>query len=98
VLRSGEDVPGGAGDLFTLQVGVTAFTEGKPRLRLATIGFVEAKIIAEARVFDGSNTLPRDNVLNIGASDSESSFDAGRLLAGRVARFVIKTSESDPGT
>jgi hypothetical protein len=90
VLRSGEEVPGGAGDLFTLHVGVTAFTEGKPRPRLATIGLGKAKMTAEARVFDGSNTLLRDDVLNISASDSESSFDAGRLWAGRVARLVIK--------
>lgn len=91
VLRAGEDVPsGGTGELFTLQVSIRAFAEGKPRLRLMTMGFGKARITAGVRVSDSSNTLLRDNIVNANVGDDQSSLDACRLLARRVAGLVAK--------
>jgi hypothetical protein len=89
VLRAGEDVPsGGTGELFTLQMSISAFAEGKPRLRLATIGFGKTRITAELRVSNSSNTLLRDNIVNASIGDDQSSSDACRLLVMRVAKLV----------
>jgi hypothetical protein len=91
VLRAGEDIPGGStGELFTLQMSITAFAEGKPRLRLAAIGFGKARITAEVRVSSSSSTLLKDNIVNSNAGGDQSSSDACRLLAMRVATLVTK--------
>lgn len=91
VLRAGEDIPtGGTGELFTLQTSITAFAEGKPRLRLATIGFGKVRITAEVRVSDSSSTLLKDNIVNSNVGDDQSGFDACQLLAMRVARLITK--------
>jgi hypothetical protein len=91
VLRAGEDIPpGAAGELFTLETSVTAFGEGKPRLRLATIGFGKARITAEVRISDSSSNVLKDNVVNAKAGDDQSSLDACRLLARRVTGLITK--------
>jgi hypothetical protein len=90
VLRVGEDVPGGAGELLTLEMSITAFAEGKPRLRLVTMGFGKARITAEVRVSNSSNTLLRDNIVNASVGDDQNSLNASRLLAARVARLTTK--------
>jgi hypothetical protein len=91
VLRAGEDVPiGSAAELYTLQIKITAFGEGKPRLRLATLGFGKARITAEVQVSDSSNTLLRHNIVNATVSGDQNTFDASWLLAARVAKLVTK--------
>jgi hypothetical protein len=91
VLRAGEDAPSGAaGKLFSLQTGITGFMEGKPRLRFATLGFGKGRITAEVRLSAASNTLLRDNIVNVTAVDGQSSLDACRLLAANVVQLVTK--------
>jgi hypothetical protein len=91
VLRVGEDAPSdAAGKLLNLQTGITGFTEGRPRLRFATLGFGKGKITAEVRLSDGSNTLLRDNIVNVTAVDGQSTLDACRLLAIDVVKLITK--------
>ena len=90
VLRAGEDVPAGSGKLLTPQIGLDGFTAGKPRLRLVTLGFGQAKIAAEVRLSDDSHLLLRDDIVNTRAGDDESSVDACQWLSARIAREVTK--------
>lgn len=91
VLRAGEDVPAGSGKLLTLQMSLDGFNAGKPRLHLVT-PFGKGKIAAEVRLSDESDTLLRDDFVNIGVGDDVSNVDACRLLSARVAKDVTKTN------
>jgi hypothetical protein len=90
VLRAGEDIPADSGPMLSLRIQIAGFNGGKPRLRVATARFGKVKIAAEARVFDASAALLRDNIVDTSVGDDMSNVDASRMLASRVATLVTR--------